>query len=96
MAEKEIKTKAETDETAVKKSKEAKKAKKAKKTNSAGFLRSVFAERKKITWYAGKQSVRSTVAVIVTMLVVAAIIGIVDAILGAGVSLIGGIGNLFA
>ncbi len=95
MAEKEIKTKAETDETAVKKQK-AKEAKKAKKANSAGFLRSVLAERKKITWYSGKQSVRSTVAVIVTMVVIAAIIGVVDAILGAGVSFIGNIGNLFA
>ena len=91
MAEKEIKT----AETAVKKEK-AKKAKKEKKANKAGFLRSVIAERKKITWYSGKQGVRATVAVIVTMLIIAAIIGIVDAVLGAGVTLIGNIGNLFA
>lgn len=95
MAEKEIKTKAETAETAVKKEK-AKKAKKEKKANKAGFLRSVIAERKKITWCSGKQGVRATVAVIVTMLIIAAIIGIVDAVLGAGVNLIGNIGNLFA
>ena len=90
MAEKEIKTKAETDETAVKK------AKKEKKAKGTGFLRSVIAERKKITWYAGKQSVRTTVAVIVTMVVCAVIIGLVDTVLGSGVNLIGNIGNLFA
>ena len=95
MAEKEIKTNAETDETAVKKMK-AKEAKKAKKANSQGFLRSVIAERKKITWYSGKQSISSTVAVVVTMVIIAAIIGLVDMVLGAGVNLVGNIGDLFA
>ncbi len=95
MAEKEIKTNAETDETAVKKMK-AKEAKKAKKANSSGFLRSVIAERKKITWYSGKQSISSTVAVVVTMVIIAAIIGLVDMVLGAGVNLVGNIGDLFA
>ncbi len=95
MAEKEIKTNAETDETAVKKVK-AKDARKAKKANSTGFLRSVIAERKKITWYSGKQSVSSTVAVVVTMVVIAAIIGLIDMILGSGVNLIGNLGELFS
>lgn len=92
MAEKNIKINAETDETAVKKEK----AKSAKKSNSTGFLRSVIAERKKITWYAGKQGVRSTVAVVITMIVVALIIGLVDMILGEGVNFIGSLGDLFA
>lgn len=70
--------------------------KKAKKAAKGGFLHSVAAERKKITWYSGKQGVSSTVAVVVTMVVVALVIGLVDMILGKGVSLIGSLGNLFA
>lgn len=70
--------------------------KKAKKAAKSGFLHSVVAERKKITWYSGKQGVSSTVAVVVTMVVVALIIGLVDMILGKGVSLVGSLGNLLA
>ncbi len=73
----------------------AKAEKKAKKANSAGFLRSVIAERKKITWYAGKQSVNSTLAVLVTMIVIAAIIGGIDWVLGQGIDLISRIPELF-
>ena len=82
--------------TAAKREKDLKKAeKKAKKANSAGFLRSVIAERKKITWYAGKQSVNSTLAVLVTMIIIAAIIGGVDWVLGQGVDLVSRIPELF-
>ncbi len=73
----------------------AKAEKKAKKANSAGFLRSVIAERKKITWYAGKQSVSSTFAVLVTMVVIAAVIGGVDWVLGQGINLLSRIPELF-
>jgi preprotein translocase SecE subunit len=69
--------------------------KKAKKANSAGFFRSVIAERKKITWYGGKQSVQSTLAVLVTMIVIAAVIGGVDWLLGQGVDLVSRIPELF-
>ncbi|MBQ5601919.1 MAG: preprotein translocase subunit SecE [Clostridia bacterium] len=69
--------------------------KKAKKANSAGFFRSVIAERKKITWYGGKQSVQSTLAVLVTMIVIAAIIGGVDWLLGQGIDLVSRIPELF-
>lgn len=69
--------------------------KKAKKANSAGFFRSVIAERKKITWYGGKQSVQSTLAVLVTMVVIAAIIGGVDWLLGQGIDLVSRIPELF-
>ena len=69
--------------------------KKAKKANSAGFFRSVIAERKKITWYGGKQSVQSTLAVLVTMVVIAAVIGGVDWLLGQGVDLVSKIPELF-
>ncbi len=103
------KNEAQTNETAVKKASapkkdkellkaekaKAKAEKKAKKANSAGFLRSVIAERKKITWYFGKQSVVSTVAVFVTMAVIAAIIGGVDWVLGQGVDLVSRIPELF-
>ena len=69
--------------------------KKAKKANSAGFFRSVIAERKKITWYGGKASVQSTLAVLVTMIVIAAIIGGVDWLLGQGIDLVSRIPELF-
>ena len=69
--------------------------KKAKKANSAGFFRSVIAERKKITWYGGKQSVQSTLAVLVTMIVIAAIIGGVDWLLGQGIDHVSRIPELF-
>ena len=69
--------------------------KKAKKANSAGFFRSVIAERKKITWYGGKASVQSTLAVLVTMIVIAAIIGGVDWLLGQGIDLVSKIPELF-
>ena len=70
--------------------------KKAKKAAKSGFLHSVAAERKKITWYSGKQGVSSTIAVVVTMVVIAIILGVVDMILGRGVGLVGQLGNLFA
>lgn len=73
----------------------AKAEKKAKKANSAGFFRSVIAERKKITWYGGKVSVQSTLAVLVTMIVIAAIIGGVDWLLGQGIDLVSRIPELF-
>ena len=104
MADRKIKSNAETNETAMKKSAKelakaekakAKEAKKAKKANTAGFFRSVVAERKKITWYAGKQSFNSTVAVIITMVICAIIIGLVDWILGQGVNFVGTIGEMF-
>ena len=82
MAEKNVKNNAETAE------------KKAKKAAKSGFLGSVMSERKKITWYSGKQSVSSTAAVVVTMVIVALVIGLVDMILGRGVNLIGELGNL--
>ena len=69
--------------------------KKAKKANSAGFFRSVIAERKKITWYGGKASVQSTLAVLVTMIVIAAVIGGVDWLLGQGIDLVSRIPELF-
>ena len=69
--------------------------KKAKKANSAGFFRSVIAERKKITWYGGKVSVQSTLAVLITMVVIAAIIGGVDWLLGQGIDLVSRIPELF-
>lgn len=73
----------------------AEKSKKAKKANSAGFFRSVIAERKKITWYGGKVSVQSTLAVLITMVVIAAVIGGVDWLLGQGVDLVSKIPELF-
>ncbi len=69
--------------------------KKAKKANSAGFFRSVIAEIKKITWYGGKVSVQSTLAVLITMVVIAAVIGGVDWLLGQGIDLVSKIPELF-
>lgn len=96
-AEKSKKAAAAKREKELKKAEKAKvKAeKKAKKANSAGFFRSVIAERKKITWYGGKASVQSTLAVLVTMIVIAAIIGGVDWLLGQGIDLVSRIPELF-
>lgn len=47
-------------------------------TKKPGFIKSVKTEAKKVTWYSKAATLKSTVALIIVLVIFAAVIGLVD------------------
>jgi len=91
-------TEAEVDESESEgskvKSKDSKKSKKAKKAKShkvRNYLKELKSELHKITWYPRKDTINATIWVCVALVILGAILGAVDYLLGQGVALLGSI-----